>query len=53
MRVTNTVVAISDGRIFSGERILNNKPAYYWTLEEPDLWFSPELVWEIRGVGKS
>jgi DNA ligase-1 len=38
---------------FSGERILNKKPVYYQTLEEPDLWFSPELVWEIRGAGKS
>lgn len=35
---------------FSGERILNKKPVYYQTLEEPDLWFSPELVWEIRGA---
>lgn len=35
---------------FSGERILKKKPAYYQTLEEPDLWFSPELVWEIRGA---
>ncbi|GLJ09471.1 hypothetical protein SUGI_0110240 [Cryptomeria japonica] len=35
---------------FSGERILSKKPAYYQTLEEPDLWFCPELVWEIRGA---
>lgn len=35
---------------FSGERILKKKPAYYQTLEEPDIWFSPELVWEIRGA---
>ena len=38
---------------FWGERILNMKPAYYRTLEELALWFSPELVWEIRGAGKS
>eukprot|EP01018_Ginkgo_biloba_P027056 Gb_13001 [translate_table: standard] len=35
---------------FSGEKILTRKPAYYQTLEEPDIWFSPELVWEIRGA---
>ncbi|KAH9306523.1 hypothetical protein KI387_010927, partial [Taxus chinensis] len=35
---------------FSGERILTKKPVYYQTLEQPDLWFSPELVWEIRGA---
>lgn len=35
---------------FSGERILNRKPTYYHTLEEPDIWFSAELVWEIRGA---
>lgn len=35
---------------FSGERILSKKPPYYQTFEEPDLWFSPELVWEIRGA---
>lgn len=26
------------------------KPAYYDTTETPDLWFSPEVVWEIRGA---
>ncbi|XP_010243754.1 PREDICTED: DNA ligase 6-like isoform X2 [Nelumbo nucifera] len=33
---------------FSGEKILFKKPPYYQTSEVPDLWFSPELVWEIR-----
>ncbi|XP_028550138.1 DNA ligase 6 [Dendrobium catenatum] len=36
---------------FSGERLLSRKPSYYQTDESPDLWFSPELVWEIRGAG--
>ncbi|XP_020591527.1 DNA ligase 6 [Phalaenopsis equestris] len=35
---------------FSGERLLSKKPSYYQTDESPDLWFSPELVWEIRGA---
>ncbi|KAH0463638.1 hypothetical protein IEQ34_008220 [Dendrobium chrysotoxum] len=35
---------------FSGERLLSRKPSYYQTDESPDLWFSPELVWEIRGA---
>ncbi|XVF71531.1 hypothetical protein PTKIN_Ptkin12aG0045500 [Pterospermum kingtungense] len=35
---------------FSGDRILSKKPSYYQTAEEPDMWFSPELVWEIRGA---
>ncbi|XVE81309.1 hypothetical protein DITRI_Ditri15bG0053500 [Diplodiscus trichospermus] len=35
---------------FSGDRILAKKPAYYQTAEVPDVWFSPELVWEIRGA---
>ncbi|GKU97648.1 hypothetical protein SLEP1_g10767 [Rubroshorea leprosula] len=35
---------------FSGDRILSKKPAYYSTAEVPDMWFSPELVWEIRGA---
>nr|XP_043615439.1 DNA ligase 6 isoform X2 [Erigeron canadensis] len=28
----------------------NEKPPYYQTGEEPDMWFTPELVWEIRGA---
>ncbi|XVF20689.1 hypothetical protein REPUB_Repub12eG0023700 [Reevesia pubescens] len=35
---------------FSGDKILAKKPAYYQTAEVPDMWFSPELVWEIRGA---
>ncbi|CAL9159626.1 unnamed protein product [Musa hybrid cultivar] len=35
---------------FSGERLLLKKPSYYRTDESPDLWFPPELVWEIRGA---
>lgn len=37
---------------FSSEKILSKKPPYYQTAETPDKWFSPELVWEIRGAGK-
>lgn len=36
--------------VYSGEKILSNKPPYYQTAEVPDMWFSPELVWEIRGA---
>ncbi|XP_042387904.1 DNA ligase 6-like isoform X2 [Zingiber officinale] len=34
----------------SGEKLLPRKPSYYQTHETPDLWFHPELVWEIRGA---
>ena len=37
---------------YSGDHILPRKPPYYRTGEEPDVWFTPELVWEIRGAGK-
>ncbi|XP_058179312.1 DNA ligase 6 isoform X2 [Rhododendron vialii] len=35
---------------FSGDKMLSRKPLYYQTAEVPDMWFSPELVWEIRGA---
>ncbi|KAF9625607.1 hypothetical protein IFM89_024380 [Coptis chinensis] len=34
---------------FTGEKILPRKPPYYQTAEVPDKWFSPDLIWEIRG----
>jgi DNA ligase-1 len=37
---------------YSGERILPKKPVYYKTDEQPELWFTAEQVWEIRGAGK-
>ncbi|KAL2645294.1 hypothetical protein R1flu_012881 [Riccia fluitans] len=35
---------------YSGDRILPRKPTYYQTGEECSVWFTPELVWEIRGA---
>ncbi|KAF6137285.1 hypothetical protein GIB67_036322 [Kingdonia uniflora] len=35
---------------FSSEKVLSKKPTYYHTDEVPDRWFSPELVWAIRGA---
>lgn len=35
---------------FSGDMLLSKKPTYYSTAEVPDMWFSPEVVWEIRGA---
>ncbi|KAL6551830.1 DNA ligase 6 [Orobanche gracilis] len=35
---------------FSKGRILSEKPPYYRTGEVPDMWFCPELVWQIRGA---
>lgn len=35
---------------YSGDKILSKKPLYYQTAEVADMWFSPELVWEIRGA---
>jgi hypothetical protein len=37
---------------YSGERIVPKKPVYYKTDEQPELWFTAEQVWEIRGAGK-
>lgn len=36
--------------LFSGDKILFKKPAYYQTAEVPDMWFMPEVVWEVRGA---
>ncbi|KAL2522198.1 DNA LIGASE 6 [Forsythia ovata] len=36
--------------LFSGDKILSKKPPYYRTAEVPDMWFSPQLVWEIKGA---
>jgi DNA ligase 1 len=36
---------------YSGERILPKKPVYYKTDEQPELWFTAEQIWEIRGAG--
>ncbi|MFS8016407.1 putative DNA ligase (ATP) [Helianthus anomalus] len=30
--------------------VKKDKPVYYQTGEEPNMWFTPKLVWEIRGV---
>ncbi|ONM39177.1 DNA ligase 6 [Zea mays] len=35
---------------YSGERILPKKPVYYKTDEQPELWFTAEQIWEIRGA---
>ncbi|KAL1536962.1 DNA ligase 6 [Salvia divinorum] len=35
---------------FAGDRILSKKPPYYGTAEAPDMWFSAELVWQIKGA---
>ncbi|ESQ28710.1 hypothetical protein EUTSA_v10018010mg [Eutrema salsugineum] len=35
---------------YSGDKILAKKPPYYRTGETPDMWFSAEAVWEIRGA---
>ncbi|CAM0882158.1 unnamed protein product [Alopecurus aequalis] len=35
---------------YSDERILPKKPVYYKTDEQPELWFTAEQVWEIRGA---
>ncbi|CAH8257254.1 unnamed protein product [Arabidopsis lyrata] len=36
--------------LYSGDKILTKKPPYYRTGETPDMWFSTEVVWEIRGA---
>jgi hypothetical protein len=36
---------------YSGERILIKKPVYYKTDEQPEVWFTAEQVWEVRGAG--
>lgn len=34
----------------SEDKLLSKKPPYYQTGETPDMWFCPQLVWEIRGA---
>lgn len=36
--------------LFSGDKVLSKKPPYYQTGEAPDMWFCPQVVWEIRGA---
>ncbi|KAG5623666.1 hypothetical protein H5410_008884, partial [Solanum commersonii] len=35
---------------FDADKICQKKPPYYRSEEVPDLWFSPEVVWVIRGA---
>ncbi|GFQ01891.1 DNA ligase 1 [Phtheirospermum japonicum] len=35
---------------FSDNRIISKKPPDYRTDEVPDMWFTPEVVWQIRGA---
>ncbi|CAO2178735.1 unnamed protein product [Urochloa humidicola] len=35
---------------YSGERVLPKKPIYYKTDEQPEVWFTAEQVWEVRGA---
>ena len=37
-------------QFYSGECLLDCRPAYYATGESPSLWFRPTEVWEIRGA---
>lgn len=49
--VISLLVKLQMKEFLSGEKLLRKKPSYYRTNETPDLWFPPELVWEIRGAG--
>lgn len=46
------VFRLQTKEFYSEERQLPRKPVYYQTGEECDVWFSAEVVWEIRGAGK-
>ncbi|XP_015169094.1 DNA ligase 1 isoform X11 [Solanum tuberosum] len=35
---------------FDADKICQKKPPYYRSEEVPDMWFSPEVVWVIRGA---
>jgi DNA ligase-1 len=35
---------------YSWDKVLAKKPVYYKTGESPDMWFSAEVVWEIKGA---
>lgn len=37
-------------QLYREQRQLDGKPPYYRTLEQPDVWFRPHDVWEIRGA---
>nr|KYP65003.1 DNA ligase 1 [Cajanus cajan] len=43
-------IALQMKEFFSGDKVLSKKPPYYQTGEAPDMWFSPQVVWEIRGA---
>eukprot|EP00897_Mesotaenium_endlicherianum_P010191 jgi/Mesen1/91/ME1114617C07634 len=36
-------------KLYREERLLERKPPYYVTAEQPDVWFAAHDVWEIRG----
>lgn len=46
-------VFIQSKEFYSDGRVLPKKPVYYQTREECDVWFSAEVVWEIRGAGNN
>ncbi|KFK41071.1 hypothetical protein AALP_AA2G081800 [Arabis alpina] len=43
-------IEIGMKEFYSGDKILAKKPPYYRTGETPDMWFSAEVVWEVRGA---
>ena len=45
-----TCVCLPLQQFYSGERLLECRPAYYATGESPSLWFRPTEVWEVRGA---
>ncbi|KAH1059471.1 hypothetical protein GYH30_003470 [Glycine max] len=36
--------------LFSRDKVLSKKPPYYQTGVASDMWFCPQVVWEIRGA---
>lgn len=46
----NIDIVMQMKEFLSEDKLLSKKPPYYQTGETPDMWFCPQLVWEIRGA---
>jgi ATP-dependent DNA ligase len=48
--LTDVFPLLQTSQLYREQGLLDQKPPYYRTLEQPDVWFSPHDVWEIRGA---
>ncbi|KAG5079525.1 hypothetical protein JHK86_003590 [Glycine max] len=43
-------IVVQMKELFSRDKVLSKKPPYYQTGVASDMWFCPQVVWEIRGA---